>query len=401
MCVEFPDTIQGMPGILEKINQSALRFLEPLTLEQTYSSIVEEAVRLIHGVDGLVLLAEPPTNELRLVYSSSRLPETTRPRKNGWAYISFNKRVAFAIGVDKFATIYPNIAKRGIKTCLFIPLFYHRKSLGTLIVRTKGQKELPVVELDLLKVFGSMANLAIRKAQLNSETKTALKTRDLFMSMAAHELKTPLTSIGGYIQLLQSKVKNSEAIEDRWIDHLASENQRLQKLVNELLQTNNIKSGRLQYVWKECSLRFILRQAIENYQTSSPHRQVFFEDLSPTVHDGIIGDFDKLRQVFMSLLSNADKFSLPDSAITIRFLYRRQYFIVQVCDKGKGIPKKELPYVFDEFYKGNSSTEYQGMGLGLFLVKNIIKEHHGKITVASSKKRGTCVEVCLRKATYD
>lgn len=389
-------------AILERINQTALKFLSPLSLEDTYVTVVEEAVKLIEGEDGMILLADPHSHELKKVYGSSTATKNIKVRKRGYSYKSFSEQQAFAISAREYINIHPDMYASGIRSILFIPLFYQEKSIGTLLVRSREEVAFLSGELEILKFFGSMASLAIRKAQLYHETERALKIRDLFMSMAAHELKTPLTTILGYVQLLHSKLKDIHNPEGRWVEQLLHESNRLNSLVSELLQANVIKSGKLQYTWKELSLREVVRKAITTYQFGYPNRIVFFEDKLPIVKDSIIGDADKLRQVFDNLLDNAGKFSPKNSPIRVTLSYEEPFFIIEIQDKGKGIERKDLPHIFEEFYKGgqtNPTSTEEGMGLGLYMVKNIITRHHGKIKIFSSKKEGTTARVMLKKFT--
>jgi len=117
-------------------------------------------------------------------------------------------------------------------------------------------------EVNILKLFSSVASLAVIKMRLLNETQKALETRDLFISMAAHEFRTPLTTISGYTQLLYTKLAGANTSESRWIEELIWETSRLTILVNELLAANRIKSGKLQYIWKECSLKEVISRAI-------------------------------------------------------------------------------------------------------------------------------------------
>jgi signal transduction histidine kinase len=389
--------------ILEKINRSALKFLEPLSLKDVYRVIVREAIKLVHGKDGLILLNHDGL--LKSVYASSKAAAIVKPRKRGYAYTCFKKRSpilihTFKIDDEDFIKSHPELKRNRVKSAVFIPLSYRRKAIGVLSIRSDKEEHFTERELNILTIFGSMASLAIRKVQLHTEIQQALRTRDLFLSMAAHELKTPLTTISGYIQLLQNKLRDTTTSEGRWVHELSIETRRLVNLVNELLQINTIKSGKLQYSWKECSLRDIIRQAIASYRFAYPNRLVFFEDQLKVGTDTVVGDMDKLKQVFDNLLGNAGKYSGLDSPIEISLSGKPEKFIIQVQDRGIGIPRKDLPHVFDEFYKvENKDHIVEGMGLGLFLVKTMILQHHGSISIDSKRNIGTKVTIELPRSS--
>ena len=248
----------------------------------------------------------------------------------------------------------------------------------------------------MLTLFGSMVSLAIIKAQQYGEIKEALETRDLFISLASHELRTPLTTVNGYLQLLHSKLEGVDAIKSRWTKEALLESQRLTKLIDELLQINKIKTMQLHYFFEENDLKLIIKRAIENFRFNHPDRIVIYTDKVKHKSVVIISDFDKLLQVVINLLDNADKFSPKDKKIDIELQQKNSTFILQIKDEGIGVTQKDLPYIFQGFYKGDKNKK--GMGLGLYLAKNIIDRHQGAIAISSGKNKGTTVEIRLPKA---
>lgn len=242
-----------------------------------------------------------------------------------------------------------------------------------------------------------MATLAIRKTQAYDETQKALGARDLFISMAAHEFRTPLTTISGYIQLLQSKLSGANTSEARWTEELSWETSRLIILVNEFLQLHNIKSGQFRYHLKECSLKEIAERAIKITRFTHTHHKVILEDNLAGQRDTVIGDHDKLLQVVTNLIDNAAKFSPQGTNIIISLQLHSPYLILTVTDQGRGISKKDLPGIFESFYQG--SAKQGGMGLGLFIAKNIIRKHRGFIKIRTKKGAGASVDVILPPAS--
>jgi len=384
-----------MESILEKINKASLKFLAPLTPTETYATIVEEAIKLVDGDDGCITLEE--NGKFPIVYSSSKLKSDIKTSKKGFIHTSFFEKKAFVILNKHLEKDHLEYEKTGIKSSLFVPLLYKKKSIGVLVIRSLKDKRFSQEELNMLKLFGSLASMAIKKTQLYDETKKALETRDLFISMAGHELRTPLTTINGYIQLLQRKVKDSNTQESRWINQVAYETLRLTHLINELLEVNKIKTGLFQYVLKECKLKELLERATNSVKFKYPNHIVTLQDNIKLKSDVVIGDFDKLLSVFNNLLDNAAKFSPETSSIKVIITGTSNYLIIIIQDKGKGIDKNEIPKIFEGFYKTDTSIE-TGLGIGLFLAKNIIKNHHGTISISSEINKGTTAEIKLPKA---
>lgn len=382
-----------MDNILEKIYSSGLRLLEPLVPAETYKIIVNEAIKLVGGDEGRILLKSH--EQLELVYASSKLAASIRQvRKQGFAYSAFSQRKAFLIHTKDHPEVHPHMANGGVKSAIFIPLSYRKKSMGVLVVHSFKQTHFTQKELDILKLYGSFASLAIRKTQLYDETKNALETRDVFISMAAHELRTPLTAIHGYAQLLNSRLGKSDNVEGRWSNSLLWECQRLTLLVNELLEINKIKSGKIDYFLKQCSLGSIIDRAVNNFNLRFPGRELLYTDSVGAGSDIAICDFDKLLQVFNNLLENAGTYSKQETKVAITLTKKDSHFVIKVTDKGKGIPKNDLPFIFERFYRGKNHTN-EGMGIGLHLVKEIIKHHHGQIRVKSKENIGTTFDVII------
>lgn len=380
-----------MDNALEKIYKAGLKFLVPLTAEETYATIVHEAIKLVRGDEGVIFLEED--GSLREAYSS--IPNhSTEIRKRGFTYKAYIKRETFILNTKQLVDAHPNIIKTGIKSVIFIPLSYKNKSIGVLVIRSDKEEGFASNEPDILKLFGSMASLAIRKTQLYDEAQKALEVRDLFLSMAAHEFRTPLTTISGYVQLLANKLPGNLNPQSRWVEELSWETNRLTSLVNELLEISRIKGGQFQYIWRECHLLQVLERAIHAFNFNYPNRKLTFKNKLKNNHDVVVGDFDKLLQVVTNLLDNAAKFSSPSEEILISLSMRSPNLIMTVKDLGQGIDSKDLSNIFDGFYRG-SNVSGEGMGLGLFLAKSIMAQHRGYISVRSKLNKGTVVEVGL------
>lgn len=352
-------------------------------------------MKLVRGDEGRILLGEG--GEFKLVYAST--PEAQIPRivrKRGYAYTAFSKRKAFVVDEDEMSKVYPEVTSRGLKSFLFLPLSYRGKSIGVLVINSFKKERFTSRELDILRLFGSMASLAIRKTHLYNELRRALGVRDLFISMASHELRTPLTTVNGYIQLLHSRLAGADTQESRWIEELSWEAYRLTGLVNELLEANRIKQGQLNYNWSECSLKEVVSRVLLSFKFNHPGHRILFKDRLEGKSDRVIGDFDKLLQVFTNLLDNATKYSAKGSEVILELRAKGPCLVILVKDRGTGINGKDLPRVFEEFHRATKTKG--GMGLGLYLTNNIIKQHHGSVEIKSKVNIGTVVVVKLPRA---
>lgn len=380
--------------IIEKIYKASLKFLEPLDGSSTLVTIVDEAVKLVDGDYGSILLMHE--KELIRVYASSPIAYQTKIRKNGNTYTCFNTGKPVLDTIKEMQKAHPELKRAGIRSTIFIPLTNKGKSIGVLTVNSKNNREFSMYQLHILQLFGAMASLAIRKTQLYEEIKKALDMRDMFISMASHELRTPLTTISGYVQLLQSKMRNEEGVTKMWMDELGRELERLTLLVKELLEINRIKAGNLQYNFKESNITDIVNRAVRTVEFGHPGRKIILTNKLED-KDSVIGDYDKLLQVINNILENAAKYSGDTDEIRMTLSKKNNQFRITVKDKGIGIPEKELPDIFKGYVQGKNHNR-EGLGLGLFLTKSIIEKHLGHINIRSVENKGTTVEVLLPKA---
>src|SRR3989344_2861390 len=228
------DESRNLTGnILDKIYKAALKFLVPLNLEETYALIVQEAIKLVKAQNGSIFLMEQ--GKLNRVYASDPLLYKIQVRNKGTTFNTFKTNKTNIIRVKLLEKVHPEFKRLGVKSIISIPLTNHGETIGVLSLQSTKSEYLTDQELDTLELFGSLASLAIRKTKLYDETKRALEARDLFISMAVYELRTPLTTISGYAQLLHSKLSGSVTPESRWVEELSWEAYRLTLLVNELL----------------------------------------------------------------------------------------------------------------------------------------------------------------------
>ncbi len=375
-----------------KIYDSALRLLHQLNSEKTYSTIIEEAKKLVGGKHGTIHLME--NNTLKRVYASSPLMYKVTPRIKGFAMQAYKTNMPFLVSSEELLKIHPEFKKLNVGSDLIVPLQYSDKPLGVLAIFSYEETPFTEKELALLRLFSPLASLAIINMRLYSQMKNSLDERDLFISMAAHELKTPLTTIFIYSQLLLRKEPRSKYSETQLKMKLSDEIRRLTNLVNELLQVNQIKIGSLKFIFRKCDLCSIVDGAIAAFENIHTEYKINYRNEIKKNLCFVNGDFDKLFQVVTNLLNNAAKFSPKNSTIDLVLKYEDSQYILSITDRGPGIRKKDLPHIFERFYKGDSQNK-DGLGLGLFLVKNIIDQHKGNVSVLSKINQGTTFSINL------
>lgn len=217
-----------------------------------------------------------------------------------------------------------------------------------------------------------------------------------FINWASHELRTPLTSAILMAELLKQDCTPEET--EEYLSTLSSELNRQKSLINELLMAGRLESGTLHVEVSVLDLMPILKDALLAVRAIAKKKNIKINVSAPAIHCAVRGNSAALQQVFINLLSNAIKFSPDDSAVELRVERKEVETHVSVADSGLGIPADAMPYLFERFYRARnaSSAEIPGSGIGLFIVKSILKELNGSISVESKVNEGTTFTVTLK-----
>ena len=384
--------------LLEEIYNSALKFLQPMPLQDRYRLAVQEAIKLVNADHGSIFLEK--NGELVRVYTNVPTFMKVKPRKHGNTYKTFVSGKLRIVAVDKkFNKIHPRLYQGGAKSLILIPLTFEKKSIGVLTLQSSEEKHFTDVKINTLNLFGSFVGLAVLNSQLYEKAQDALRTRDLFISLASHELKTPLTTIMAYGDLIAKKVGANEIPNPRSVEILRSEIRRLKNMLDEFLALDKIKTGELEYKLKRVNIIDIVKKAIINFKLNFPGYKVFVENNIIPESRIILADNEKLQQVFTNLLNNSAKFSSSLTPIVMSLTEDKDFIFISITDYGKGIRKKEQSKVFQEFFKESGNTK-EGMGIGLYLVKSIIENHQGTISLTSKLHKGTIITIQFPKKKY-
>jgi PAS domain S-box-containing protein len=216
------------------------------------------------------------------------------------------------------------------------------------------------------------------------------RKKDEFLSVASHELRTPLTTIKGYTQLLSQTV-NDLPPEERatYLNAVLSEIERMMGLISELLDVSRIETNRLQIHLQPIRWLEFIERRVSAFRIQNPHRTIRFE---PALEElTVIADPDRMRQVIDNLISNAIKYSPEGSDIDVQLAVEDSTILTAVADHGIGIPRDEIPLLFERFHRARnvSSRYYGGLGLGLYIARAIVEAHHGAIMVESEEGQGS------------
>lgn len=246
------------------------------------------------------------------------------------------------------------------------------------------------IHLASLQAFWS-ASLIERKelqdarAELDS-VQRQMRLQDDFVSTISHELRTPLGFIKGYsTSLLRSDTTWDEETQKEFLTIIDEEADRLTRLIEDMLESARLQSKTLQFKFAPIRLDALIRDVAMRAATHHPTLQIEYRlEALPSVH----GDSVRLSQVFENLFSNAIKYA-PNSKIIIATKALEKSVLISFADQGEGIPEDYLPFLFERFYRVPGERTVTGTGLGLYICKQIIMAHHGKIWVESELDVGT------------
>ena len=236
---------------------------------------------------------------------------------------------------------------------------------------------------DLVDVINHMAG----------ELANAEKVKNDFISSVSHELRTPLTAIKGWGETLRDAGAGDQQLVQKGMQVILGETERLSSMVEELLDFSRMQSGRLSLMMNRMDLVAELSEAVLMFTERAKRegQNIVYEE--PEYFLMVVGDKNRLRQVFVNILDNALKYSDSGDTVTVEAKEEDGFGVITIADTGVGIRAEDLPNVKAKFYKANSTR--RGSGIGLAVADEIINLHGGRLDIDSVEGRGTTVTIRL------
>jgi PAS domain S-box-containing protein len=285
----------------------------------------------------------------------------------------------------------------GSTACLGVPLLIKGRLTGAITLRAPTGRRYSALDLQLVGELAQRAAMAIDNARLYREAQDALRARDEFLSVAAHEIRGPVTAIHLAVQALLQQRLPREAL-SRAMEVVEREDRRLSRFVDELIDLGQLRTGGLHFQLEEVNLADVLPEAVKRLRdeltaSGSP--------LTMTAQPDVVGQWDRFRlgQLVENLLSNAIKFG-QGKPIEISITRTGGQARLTIADHGIGIDPSAQERIFDPFERNVSARHYGGLGIGLHIVKSVVEAMRGSVRVESKPGSGASfiVELPLRLA---
>jgi len=244
-----------------------------------------------------------------------------------------------------------------------------------------------------VKSHDELGELAIAFNQMSTDLDRLIQSRRQMTADIAHDLRNPLTVIGGYIESMREGVLKPTP---ERLDAIQTEVQHLQRLVEDLRILSQADAGELSLNRKQISLSALAEQMIQSYQSLADKQETILRNNIGNDSPKINADPDRLAQVLANLISNSLRYTTHGSVITLDAKQEHNNLILSVSDNGKGISPESLPYIFDRFYRADPARTHGGeSGLGLAIAKSIVEAHGGTISAESQAGVGTKIRITL------
>jgi len=325
------------------------------------------------------------------------------------------------IAVDSFVNLFSSslttdlanqLQKQSkIKNLVIYPLSSKGKLLGAVIFALhKPFENLTPGELNTLTVFTDEAGIAIENAKLYQDLKVANehlleldKMKDELVSVASHELRTPMTSIKSYLwMIINKKATLTEEKKSEYLSRVYESSERMIKLVEDMLTVSKIEGGKIEIHLASANLKDLIEQVVKDMLVQSQAKGVDLTFLkSPQKLPPVLMDTDRTREILVNLTGNALKYTPNQGRVEISVKEQKDGVKVSIHDSGKGIAKEDIPRLFQKFgrLEGSfvSSAEAGGTGLGLYITKGLVELQGGKIWAESEKGQGSTFNFILKK----
>lgn len=399
------DREAGARRELEGVHEVVLAGLAGGTFDDTMSAVVRTIAGVFDYETFAIRIVEPDTDPLSVrCVGAHGFPDGTI----GLVLPAGRGIVGRALATGR-AELVPDVRQDsdyvewvpGTLSEMVVPIRTSERLIGMVDVRSPIAGRFGQDDLARLERLASQIGLVVTNAQLLAQERQTIERlqqldamKSDFVAVTSHELRTPLTSVVGFIKTLRrpditldrADVQEFLAIVDR-------QTERLTRLVEDLLLTSRIESGTIDLQMDSVDIARVLEESLDEFDTARSRVQLAVQPDLPTV----VTDAYRFGQIARNLIENALKFSQDDRPVRATVVREKDSILLEIADQGAGIPPEELAHVFDRFHQIGDPLDrhVQGLGLGLYIVKNIVDALNGSIEVRSTVGEGSTFSVRL------
>ena len=378
-----------------------------LSLEDVLELILHSAKELLDATEGSVMLLDDEKEMLHIAASIGLSDDVTRhpialgEGVAGWV-AEFREPVILSGDVrdPRFRRFIPK--DRSVRSAMSAPLYARAEAVGVLNVSvSSGKREYTEHDLRALTVFAEHAAIAINNARLyQSEREASTKLAELderrreFLAVVTHDLKSPLTSILGYVKLLlDADQQGSREDVQQFATIIERQGKRMLDMIEQLVVATGVNEGAPVLSREPIDLRRILDQQVDAFGAILGTRRLELD--VPEEIPIVYGDPSAIEHILANLLDNAVKYSPEDTTIEVKVESDENVLLVSVADRGPGIPEHVLPKVFERYRRGDEHAEGGSVGLGLFIVRSLTQGHGGKVWAENREGGGARITFTL------
>ncbi len=273
-----------------------------------------------------------------------------------------------------------------IRHCLAIPIRAADELLiGAMFFGYVQSDVFDAADEAMMRNIASLVAVTLDNARLFEEVNALNLKKNEFIALASHELKTPLTTVKGYLQILERS--QIDQVGRRFLTKALKQLERINALISELLDISKIEAGKLSFHFETFDLAELVLDVVETFHFSSQTHTIFVNN---TRGDFTVeADRQRMEQVFINLITNAIKYSPEANNVHVLLESSPLEVSVQVKDEGVGLSRDQQERIFTRFYQVEGTSKMAGLGLGLYLSKEIVERHHGHIGVTSEIGKGS------------
>jgi signal transduction histidine kinase/DNA-binding response OmpR family regulator len=380
-----------------------------LSLQSTLEVIVAQAARLTASGSCLLFLHDTATDEYSAEAGIGVKRDSFQSLRFGMG-VGYHGQVVQTdkpLLVDELETkvgAEPLFSKLKASSALIVPLRSSESVLGTITCLDHEGGSFTTEDMDVLMMLASQATIAITNAILYERTKELDRLKSEFVAVVSHEVRTPITSIKGSLELLSDeRFHKLPAPQKELLSICQANTERLISLINDILDFSKLESSKLSLNIEAMEVDGVLSEAVENIRSLAAQKEVVID----LVVDGSAGKIEadpmRVGQVATNLIGNAIKFSPDKSRIEVFASGDPEKITVSVKDYGRGISARDISRLFQRFAQLDSSTTRKagGTGLGLVISKGIVEQHGGNIWVESALNEGSTFSFSLPRFRAD